>query len=65
MTGVLSAEGVQVQAFDTDPIATARKAITKLESAGYVPAVFVLHPLDAEAIALQRNGDSLEWATPQ
>ncbi|MFI8771287.1 HK97 family phage prohead protease [Gordonia sp. NPDC062954] len=55
MTGILNTSGVQAQAFDTDPITTARKAITVMEAAGYVPHVFVIRPETAEAISLQRN----------
>lgn len=60
MTGVLNTDGIQSQAFDTDPITTARKAITVMESAGYTPHVFVLRPETAEAISLQRTGDTLD-----
>ena len=55
LTGILETSGIVSQAFDTDPITTARKAITLLEASGFLPHVFVLRPEAWEAISLQRN----------
>lgn len=42
----------QSQGYDTSPLATLRKAITKLEVAGHTPAAIVVHPEDWEGIEL-------------
>ncbi|MGB3885147.1 MAG: phage major capsid protein [Gordonia sp. (in: high G+C Gram-positive bacteria)] len=55
LKGILATAGTESQGFDTDPITTARKAITKLTKAGQAASVFVLSPEDWETISLQRN----------
>lgn len=42
----------QTQGYDTSPLATLRKSITKLEVAGYTPASIIVHPEDWEGIEL-------------
>ena len=44
--------GIQTQAYTTSVLATIRKALTKLEVAGYSPASIVLHPTDFEGVEL-------------
>lgn len=58
-TGLLSTSGIQLQPFDTDPLTTARKAITLLELVSITPGAFVFHPQDWEAFELiiTRDGD--------
>jgi HK97 family phage major capsid protein len=55
LVGLLSATGVQAQAFATDLLTTARKAITLLEGDGLVPSAFVFAPADWEAVELSRT----------
>lgn len=55
LVGLLSATGVQAQAFATDVLTTARKAITLLEADGLVPSAFVFAPADWEAVELSRT----------
>ena len=54
ITGIANVSGIQTQAYNTDPILTARTAITKVESLGYTPAFFVLSPTDWEAVETQQ-----------
>ena len=49
---IAAVSGKQTQAFATSPLATIRKAITKLELAGWEPAALVLHPSDWEGVEL-------------
>ncbi|NOP96963.1 phage major capsid protein [Mycolicibacterium fortuitum] len=44
--------GVQTQAYSNSVLETLRKSVTKLEVLGYVPAWFLLHPTDWEALEL-------------
>lgn len=44
--------GTQTQAYSTSPLATLRKSLTLLESAGYDHGYFVLDPTDWEEIEL-------------
>lgn len=44
--------GIQSQTFATSVLATLRKGITKLETAGYAPGSIVLHPTDWEGVEL-------------
>ncbi|MGC5245383.1 HK97 family phage prohead protease [Gordonia sp. DT219] len=55
LTGILKSAGIVQQAFVDDLVTTTRKAITVLESAGYLSHVFVLRPESWEAISLQRT----------
>ncbi len=52
---VLAAPGIAAQAFDTDLIVTARKAVTLAETAGHTAGVFIFSPADWESISLARN----------
>ncbi|WP_077041228.1 phage major capsid protein [Rhodococcus sp. MTM3W5.2] len=54
-TGILKTSGVQTQAFDTDLLTSTRAAKTKLDMLGYIPGVYVISPLDWQALELQRN----------
>ncbi|AQA26082.1 phage major capsid protein, HK97 family [Rhodococcus sp. MTM3W5.2] len=55
LDGVLGASGIQVQAFATNLLTTTRQAITKAETAGHEPGLFVLAPGDWEALELART----------
>ncbi len=55
LNGILNVSGVQVQAFDTDPLTTLRMAALKAENAGHEASVFALHPLDWAKIETTRN----------
>lgn len=57
LAGMLETEGIQSQAWDTDPLTTARKAITLLEVVPITPGAFVLHPSDWEAFELLQTED--------
>ena len=52
ISDIAATSGIQTQAFSTSVLQTLRKSVTKLESNGYPPATFVLHPNDREAIGL-------------
>jgi len=52
ISDIAATSGIQTQAFSTSVLQTLRKSVTKLESNGYPPATFVLHPNDWEAIEL-------------
>ena len=56
--GILNADGLQVQTFDTDILTTVRKARSILDTNGYVPTALVVSPADAEKIDLlkMQNG---------
>lgn len=58
LEGILSTTGVLQQAFATDPLTTARKAITRLEEQGLEPTGFVFSPADWETIELSRTSGS-------
>lgn len=52
LRGILNTSGIQTQVFATDKLTSIRKAITKLESQGYVPGLLALSAGDWEAIEL-------------
>ena len=49
---IAGTSGIQSQAFSTSVLQTLRKSVTWLESNGYPPATFVLHPTDWETTEL-------------
>lgn len=49
---IAGTSGIQTNAYATSPLVTLRKSLTKLETQGYDPAAFVLHPTDWEVIEL-------------
>lgn len=55
LSGLLNTTGVLEQAYSTDVLTTARKAITQLEADGLVPSAFVLSPADWEVVELART----------
>lgn len=58
LTGLAITSGIQTftsTAGNTDKLVEMRKALTKLETAGEVPAQFILNPNDWEGIATKRN----------
>jgi HK97 family phage major capsid protein len=58
LTGLANTSGIQLavsSAGNTDKLVEMRKALTKLETAGETPAVFILNPNDWEGIASKRN----------
>ncbi|MFF4425039.1 phage major capsid protein [Streptomyces sp. NPDC001549] len=58
MTGMANVSGSQSQAFATDILTTARKAVTKLERYGYLArAGFVMTPEDWEAFELLQDNE--------
>ena len=58
-TGLYNASNVLGQAYSTDKIQTARKAITNLMTNGKtVPTAWVMHPNDWEAYDLLKDGDN-------
>lgn len=58
-TGVYSASNVLGQAYSTDKIQTARKAITNLLANGNtIPTAWVMHPNDWEAFDLLKDGEN-------
>lgn len=65
-TGVINTSGILEQAWDTDILTTARKAITTLDVTGLSqPTAWVLHPSDWETIELLRDGnDRFYWGGP-
>jgi len=52
LADIAATSGIQTQAYSTSVLQTLRKSVTKLESNGYPPATFVLHPGDFESIEL-------------
>lgn len=59
VTGILAAEGIQVQAFNVDILTTVRNAITKARLQGYTPDLLIMSYTDWEALELLReNGGS-------
>lgn len=52
LRGILNTSGIQTQAFATNTLTSVRKAITKLESTGYAPAVLAISAADWEALEL-------------
>lgn len=49
---IAGTSGIQSRAFSTSVLQTLRKSVTRLESNGYPPATFVLHPNDWETTEL-------------
>ncbi|MCD9145788.1 phage major capsid protein [Streptomyces albireticuli] len=59
MTGIANVSGSQSQAFATDILTTARKAITKLEQFGYLDgAGWVVNPADWETFELTQDNEA-------
>ncbi|KPC79533.1 phage major capsid protein [Streptomyces sp. NRRL S-4] len=59
MTGIGNVSGAQAQAYTTDILTTARKAVTKLERYGYLAnAGFVMTPEDWEAFELTQDNEA-------
>lgn len=52
LADIAGTSGIQTNAYATSPLVTLRKSLTKLETLGYDPAAFVLHPDDWEATEL-------------
>ncbi|MBM4653531.1 phage major capsid protein [Rhodococcus hoagii] len=55
LNGILGVSGIQTQGFAADLLTTTRQAITKAETAGHEPGLFVLSPGDWEALELART----------
>ena len=58
LTGLANTSGIQLftsSAGNTDKLVEMRKALTKLETVGEFPSVFILNPNDWEGIATKRN----------
>lgn len=55
-TGILNTPGIQAQAYDTDMLATLRKARTKIRlNARVTPTAYLMNPLDWEKIDLSKD----------
>lgn len=54
-TGILSTSGIVAQAWTTDLLTTARKAITALQVNGIKPSAFLLSPVDCETFDLLKD----------
>lgn len=52
LTDINGTSGIQTQAYATSVLATLRKGVTKLETAGYTASAYVLHPTDWEGVEL-------------
>jgi Phage capsid family len=52
LTDVNATSGIRTQAYATSVLATLRKGLTKLETAGYAAGAIVLHPTDWEGVKL-------------
>ena len=52
LTDVNATSGIQSQTYSTSVLATLRKGLTKLETAGYTAGAVVLHPSDWEGVEL-------------
>ena len=52
LADIAGTSGIQSNSYSTSVLQTLRKSVTKLESNGYPPATFVLHPGDFESIEL-------------
>ena len=52
LTGLANTSGIQTQALVTNPIPTARTAITEVEVLGYSPYYFVLNPMDWQRVEM-------------
>jgi hypothetical protein len=52
LTDINATSGIQTQAYATSVLATLRKGLTKLETAGYTAGAVVLHPTDWEGVEL-------------
>jgi HK97 family phage major capsid protein len=58
-TGLLHTSGILTQAWNTDLLTTARKAITYLRVTGRArPTAWLVHPNDAEVIDLLKDGEN-------
>ncbi|QCQ93244.1 phage major capsid protein [Rhodococcus sp. SGAir0479] len=55
LDGILGVSGIQVQAYANNLLTTTRQAITKAETAGHEPGLFVLSPGDWESLELART----------
>jgi HK97 family phage major capsid protein len=66
-TGIANTSGILSQAWDTDILTTARKAVTTLQVTGRsMPTAWVLHPEDWETIELTTDDNSrYYYAGPQ
>ncbi|WP_440219824.1 phage major capsid protein [Dietzia sp. MNB45] len=60
-TGLLAQSGIQTQPFTDDLLTTVRKAITAVETLGFVPNVIAMTPGDWEAIELLQTSGSGEF----
>src|SRR6478736_4283943 len=58
LADVNGTSGIQTQAYATSVLATLRKGITKLETAGYTASAFALHPTDWEGVDLALSSTS-------
>ncbi len=52
LADVVATSGIQSNSYSTSVLQTLHKSVTKLESNGYPPATFVLHPTDWETTEL-------------
>jgi hypothetical protein len=52
LADINATSGIQTQAYATSVLATLRKGLTKLETAGYTAGAVVLHPTDWEGVEL-------------
>ena len=53
LADVAATSGIQTNSYSTSVLQTLRKSVTKLESNGYPPATFVLHPSDWKRSSLR------------
>ncbi|MCT1516589.1 phage major capsid protein, partial [Dietzia cercidiphylli] len=53
-TGLLAQSGIQTQPFTDDLLTTVRKAITAVETLGFVPNVIAMSPADWESVELTK-----------
>lgn len=60
-TGLLNTSGVLAQPYVTSPWVSIRKGLTALEVADEQPTAIVVHPRDAEAFDLAREGADGGW----
>ncbi len=52
LSDVNATSGIQAQSYSTSVLATIRKSLTKLETAGYSPSSLIVHPTDWEGVEL-------------
>lgn len=63
LADVNGTSGIQTQAYSTSVVQTIRKALTKVEVAGYAPGAIVLHPSDFETVELGvSTANAIEYA---